>query len=178
VEQDTLWWFLNRAPAEGVKLSRLKEIQKMCSEVNIATSFPWLMKRQSRLLSPAEFWARIYSGQGCYPMEGEGVDTALGYSLGLDIAGRLSERLVNPERAGESEIYISFSLPKHRIVKMECVSDCFDEDLMDEAIEIVRGFHHSWAVRFSVYEALTEPDCYLGSVLVAPDGTYFLEGQN
>jgi hypothetical protein len=176
LDQDALAWFLDRAFVEGVRLANLRQLRETFSAVNIAKEVPCLQGRGSISLTPANFWRMIYAGDKCYPMEGENLEPATGYELGGEIVSRLYDRLRTLGHVDEDTLFISSALPRHRVLKIECARNILDANLLTEVEDVVIGFHETWGVRFSVFENLLEPNCYLGGVLITPTRNTFLEG--
>lgn len=105
-------------------------------------------------------------------MEDRGYD---GYHTGGNIGSRLVDYWVNSDFFEPDNFYVSSSLPKQRVIKVECSRTVFNERFLDRIISIVHEIDRTWAIRFAIFESLTGPDSYLGGIIVTPESGLVLE---
>jgi hypothetical protein len=174
LEQDVLAWYLDRAVVEAVKFRNLQTIREEFSKTDISAVYPWLGRKSDIWLRPSEFWSMIYSGEKLIPM-GTPEDDWRGYEFGYKVIGRLRDCILD-HGLDREKFFLSFSLPKRRIVKIECSQSFLDEGLLDEIARTVTNIDKTWGARLSVFEDLTAVNSYAGGIVVLPGGELVCEG--
>jgi hypothetical protein len=175
MDLDLARWFVEQTASLDLSVPEPSEFEKRLRRSDVRTALPWLTESSGRSVSSQEFWEITYTGGGLQRIEDSKIKRKDGYRLGSEIVGHLCDRYWILHEDESCEVYISHSLPKHRIIKVECTRDVCDSTFVAGVLRIISGIDETWAVRFSVFASLIEDDSYLGGLIVMPDGNFILE---
>jgi hypothetical protein len=176
IEQDINFWVFEKSVINGAVLPGLNDLRNYAVAVDIRKALSWFNNIDATPLGPKEFWSLLYSGEGIGGMGRSEREETKAYSVGGQIVNTLSERYWVLEEDETCDVYISSSLPKHRIIKIECTRARCDQLFVQEILRIVRKIDKSWTVRFAIFEDLVLDNSYLGGIIVKPDNQFIIEG--
>ena len=170
IEQDPLAWYINRARVMNLPFGGLETLSRYFSSSDLFGPCGWLKAHKPAVLSPPEFWSKVYSGEGFERAEEKDHRNA------SDLARLIDEYSFNSEACDMDVFNASSRISKSLLVKIECSRRVFNSELFSDISRIVRRFNPKWAVRFSVFEDLLSANSYLGGVITSPGGLVFVEG--
>ena len=175
IEQDVCVWVLERAGNAFTELLSLGNLRARSESISLRKSLEWCGTITARDLPPQTFWQLVYSGNEFANVGRTGKQEAKDYEIGSHIVSALSDRFWILEADGTSDVYISWSLPKDRLIKVECARHICDATFVQEVIQLVREFDTDWAIRFAIFEDLIAYDSYIGGMIVKNDDEILLE---
>lgn len=154
----------------------MNELRSKVESVDVQQALPWVGELQGTRLEPMRFWEVVYSNRDLPLVGRTDREETKGYRLGNEIVSHLSTRYWILDENRSSEVYISGSLGKCRIIKVECARSVCDRNFVENVFRIVTGIDGTWAVRFAVFEDLITDNSYLGGIIVDQNGKFLIEG--
>lgn len=177
IDQDIAWWLIKECSKANIVLPGLADLLEKIGAVDVLETLPWLKESRVVRTDSQLFWEQVYSQRGLPRIGKADAEEVKGYRIGGEIVSRLSHRYWLLDENESCDVYISGSLPTHRIVKVECARKVCDRDFVEGLIRSVSGIDDTWAVRFSIFDDLTADNSYLGGIVSLPDHKIIVESR-